>query len=128
MSGMAPNRHLYSQLKIRRYPLSKLLEVFYARELATRSRKSNKPTVIINLVNPGLCHSELSREGSWFVAVLKFFFARTTECGSRTLVQATEAGPESHGQYLSSCHVTPYALRPRILSRANDVQAIAIRT
>ena len=125
---MAPYPNLFSQLKIRRYPLSKLLEVFYARELATRSRKSNKPIVVINLVNPGLCHSELSREGSWFMMVLKFFLARSTECGSRTLVQATEAGPESHGQYLSSCHVTPYILRPTMSSRANDVQAIAIRT
>lgn len=48
---------------------------------------------------------ENTSEGSWFVTVLKFFFARTTEVGSRTLVNATEAGEASHGQYLSSCRI-----------------------
>jgi len=38
--------------------------------------------------------------------ILKFIMgARTTEVGSRTLVHATHAGPESHGQYLTNCGV-----------------------
>lgn len=44
-----------------RYSVSKLLEVFYCRELADRIKKSDKPPVIVNFVNPGLCHSELVR-------------------------------------------------------------------
>ncbi|KAI9810193.1 MAG: hypothetical protein M1827_006639 [Pycnora praestabilis] len=87
-----------------RYQVSKLLEVFTVRELA-KSKK--QPEVIMNYLNPGLCHSELAREGSWSVAILKMLLARTTEQGSRTLVHAAQASKESHGQYLSDCRVTP---------------------
>ena len=95
-----------AELKGCRYNVSKLLEVYYGRELATRCSKSNKPEVIINFVNPGLCHSALSREAPFLLEVMKFFLARSTEVGSRTLVHAVEAEPDTHGQYLSSCHVT----------------------
>ena len=68
--------------------------------------KRAKPQVIMNLVNPGLCHSALTRESPWALEILKFFLARSTEVGSRTLVHAgTEAGAESHGKYLSSCEI-----------------------
>lgn len=90
-----------------RYPVSKLLEVFYCRELAERISKSSKPLVVVNYLTPGLCHSDLGREAGWFLTVLKFFFARTTEVGSRTLVSASEGGEATHGQYLSCCQVTP---------------------
>ena len=90
-----------------RYPVSKLLEVFYCRELAERAKKSGKPFVIMNYLNPGLCHSELARDAGWGLAIVKFFFARTTEVGSRTLVNAIEGGEATHGQYLSSCKITP---------------------
>ena len=97
-----------------RYPVSKLLEVFYCRELAERIRNSKKPLVVLNYLNPGLCHSDLSRDAGWFLTILKFFLARTTEVGSRTLVSATEGGDATHGQYLSCCQVAPYVqiLRP----------------
>jgi len=36
---------------------------------------------------------------------LKLLFARTTEYGSRTLVDAVTKGPKSHGAYLDDCHV-----------------------
>ncbi|CAF9932681.1 MAG: hypothetical protein HETSPECPRED_008423 [Heterodermia speciosa] len=90
-----------------RYPVSKLLEVFYCRELAERIRNSQKPLVVLNYLNPGLCHSDLSRDAGWFLTILKFFLARTTEVGSRTLVSATEGGDATHGQYLSCCQVAP---------------------
>lgn len=90
-----------------RYPVSKLLEVFYCREMAERTRRSDKPLVIVNFLNPGLCHSELARDAGWFLYILKLLFARTTEVGSRTLVNAIEGGESTHGQYLSSCQVTP---------------------
>jgi retinol dehydrogenase-12 len=90
-----------------RYPLSKLLEVLTVRALVAESAKSNYP-VIINYVNPGFCHSELMREMGWIQYILKFVMnARTTEAGSRTLVAASYAGPESHGEYQSDCKSVP---------------------
>ena len=96
------------QLIRRRYQISKLLQVFPCRELATRTRESGKGDVIINYVNPGLCHSELARDSTFFLTIMKFFLARSTEHGSRSVVNAVEAGEETHGQYLSDCEVTPY--------------------
>lgn len=90
-----------------RYQISKLLQVFPCRELATRTRESGKGDVIINYVNPGLCHSELARDSTFFLTIMKFFLARSTEHGSRSVVNAVEAGEETHGQYLSDCEVTP---------------------
>ncbi|KAL8773747.1 MAG: hypothetical protein Q9209_001515 [Squamulea sp. 1 TL-2023] len=93
-----------------RYPVSKLLEVLYLRELASHTKRSDKPgIVIINLVNPGLCHSELVREGDLGVRIMKFFLARTTEVGSRNFITATTAGEETHGGYISSCRVDDVA-------------------
>lgn len=94
----------------RRYPTSKLLQVFPCRELATRIDHSDKSKVIVNYINPGLCHSELARDSGWGLAVLKFFVARSTEHGSRSLVNAVEGGEETHGQYMSDCRPTPYVL------------------
>lgn len=86
-----------------RYNVSKLLEVFYTRELAAHTKANNKADVIINFLNPGLCHSELARDAGWTLYIMKLLLARSTECGSRTLVNAVEAGHESHGQYMSDC-------------------------
>lgn len=95
-----------------RYPLSKLLEVMFIRELSSRL-----PTPILvaaSAVNPGFCHSRLSREVEsnpflkFAVSIYKGLLARATEMGSRTLVHAAiEPGErERHGHYLSSCEVT----------------------
>lgn len=54
-----------------------------------------------------LVFSEFGRENGIIVAILRFFLARSTEVGSRTLVHAASQGPESHGQYLSDCEITP---------------------
>ncbi|KAL9599165.1 MAG: hypothetical protein Q9219_004032 [cf. Caloplaca sp. 3 TL-2023] len=98
-----------------RYPVSKLLEVLYCRELATRMTQGTKPAVTLNFVNPGLCHSELAREAGLGLAILKFFFARTTEVGSRNYLWATQAGPESHGKYIDSCSL--YDVAPFVTSK-----------
>jgi NAD(P)-dependent dehydrogenase (short-subunit alcohol dehydrogenase family) len=87
-----------------RYQVSKLLEVLIVRAMADKKSSTQIP-VTINCVNPGLCHSELSRESGWGLAIMKFFLARSTEQGSRTLVHAASLGPESHGQYSSDCVV-----------------------
>lgn len=66
--------------------------------------------VIANFINPGLCHSSLMREMITVGAILKLIMgARRTDVGARTLVHATQAGPESHGQYLSDSAVSPPA-------------------
>ena len=79
-----------------RYPTSKLLEVLTVREIAPKFQGTG---VTLNMANPGLCHSELSRDGSWILEVVKFFIARKTEVGSRTLVAPAFAGPETNGKY-----------------------------
>lgn len=88
-----------------RYPTSKLMEIFVIREMATRRPAQSYP-ITFNLVNPGLCESELARESSLNVRILKFFLARPTEAGSRTLVNGAGAGHDTHGQYLNMCRVT----------------------
>jgi NAD(P)-dependent dehydrogenase (short-subunit alcohol dehydrogenase family) len=80
-----------------RYMTSKLLEVLAFKQLAPKLDSSG---VILNILNPGLCHSELGREGSIVLEIMKFFLARTTEVGSRTLVAAAEEGTPSHGKYM----------------------------
>lgn len=85
------------------YPLSKILGVFAVRALAERHPASSIP-VTINLINPGLCHSELGRDiPTWGFWLIKLVLARTTEVGSRTLVHGSSQGVESHGQYMSDC-------------------------
>lgn len=104
---VAPENVKLGPANVSRYNVSKLLEVFYTRELATRTKKNDKPEVIINYLNPGLCHSSLVRGDDllFIFSVLKFIIARSTEHGSRSLVHAAGAGSESHGQYLSNCLV-----------------------
>ncbi|KAI9730218.1 MAG: hypothetical protein M1834_005982 [Cirrosporium novae-zelandiae] len=98
---------------LRTYPVSKLLQLFAVREIADRTA-NKKPLVIINAVNPGLCHTSLSRSatGVSFIVmtVLKTLLARSAEKGSRTLVHGTTVGPESHGIYISGCLVKNNAL------------------
>ena len=87
-----------------RYPLSKLLEILIGREIAAQHPQPYP--VILNLVNPGFCHSSLMREMHLIGLVFKFIFgARTTEQGSRTYLAATSMGPESHGKYLSNARL-----------------------
>ena len=90
-----------------RYPVSKLLEVLLIRHIAPQLKGSG---VIINCLSPGLCHSGISRDGSYIIEIMKFFIARSTEVGSRTLVAATHAGPESHGRYMKDGKVNDNAL------------------
>lgn len=90
-----------------RYPTSKLLEVLVIRHIAPKLQGSG---VVLNVLNPGLCKSELARDGGAFLAFMKFLLARTTEVGSRTLMAAAVAGPESHGKYMTDARVDDGAL------------------
>jgi retinol dehydrogenase-12 len=87
-----------------RYNVSKLLEVLTVRELA--NKVGSKYPVTINTINPGFCHSSLMRDVGFAQYIAKFVMgARTTEVGSRTLVNAASFSPDSHGQYLSDCKI-----------------------
>lgn len=96
-----------------RYPLSKLLEVLLVQELAGRVRGSE---VVINMINPGFCHSQLGREAGLKFKLMKMVLARSTEVGSRTLVAGGAAGLESHGSYMTDGHVENTALSPFVRS------------
>ncbi|UKZ84392.1 uncharacterized protein TrAFT101_000303 [Trichoderma asperellum] len=89
-----------------RYPLSKLLVLYATREIAERTRSSNKGNFIINAPNPSWCKSDLGREmdSSGYKMVEKIM-ARSTEEGSRTLVHGLLTDETSNGHYLSNCHV-----------------------
>jgi NAD(P)-dependent dehydrogenase (short-subunit alcohol dehydrogenase family) len=83
-----------------RYPTTKLMQVFIVREMAARLPKDSTP-ITINCTNPGLCHSELSRElDGMQVRVAKFLLARSSEEGSRNLIVGAVGGLDTHGQYL----------------------------
>lgn len=96
-----------------RYMMSKLLEVLLVQELASRVRGSE---VIINMVNPGLCHSQLGREQNIAFMLTKIVLARSTEVGSRTLVAGASTGLEGHGAYMTDGHVENTALSPFVRS------------
>jgi NAD(P)-dependent dehydrogenase (short-subunit alcohol dehydrogenase family) len=87
-----------------RYQVTKLLEVLAVRGMCDE-RSSTAIPVTINYVNPGLCHSELGRDMGLMFTLFKLVVARSTELGSRTLVDAAMKGPESHGMYCSDCRV-----------------------
>ncbi|KAK4507340.1 hypothetical protein PRZ48_001075 [Zasmidium cellare] len=90
-----------------RYNLSKLLEILTIREI-TRLHPASQLHITLNTVNPGWCHSGLMRElsGNLLVTLIKKIMCRTTEVGSRTLVDAALKGEETHGKYLSNCQIT----------------------
>ncbi|RVD87092.1 uncharacterized protein DFL_005337 [Arthrobotrys flagrans] len=91
-----------------RYQESKLLQLYAVRKLASLNPVS-KTGVIINYVNPGLCYSELGRNGTFIqraqLNLLRLLLARSTEAGSRTLLAGAFAGEESHGTFSSECVV-----------------------
>ncbi|CZT49493.1 related to enoyl-CoA hydratase/isomerase [Rhynchosporium secalis] len=92
-----------------KYNLSKLLEVLIVRELAPAMTASGKPRVTLNCLTPGFCHSELMRNAPFplktLATIAKFFLARTTEVGSRTLVSAAAAKEDTYGKYLANLQV-----------------------
>ncbi len=108
-----------------RYQVSKLLEVLTIRQIAPKLASSG---VILNYVNPGLCHSELGRDAGWTLYLLKMALARTTEVGSRTLVASAVAGEESHGKYMHDAQVNDEALSPFVRSQDGDAAAKKVWT
>ena len=66
-----------------------------------------KPFVIVDMISPGLCKTELTRSADGLIGMAmklgNALLAWTAEKGSRTLVHGTITGPESHGILLSEC-------------------------
>lgn len=86
------------------------MEMYAVQEIAERMTVSSAPgKVIVNHVNPGWVVTEVMREwGGLKLIIFKMFralFARSTEVGSRTLVNAAEGGEETHGQYMDDCGI-----------------------
>ena len=94
--------------KIIRYPLTKLLEIMAVHYLAPLLPVT-QTGVVMNLVCPGLCKTELSRNATPAfrdrIAVQHAEYGRTAEDGSRTLLHGAVAGKESHGCLLDSCEI-----------------------
>lgn len=103
-----------------RYNTTKLIVILIVRQLvdAMSGPRSEDPPVLVNVVNPGYCRTQLFRHASpplsWIIATGLVLFGRTGEMGSRTLVGGAEAGQESHGLYMDSCKVRDPA--PFVLS------------
>ncbi|KAI0534173.1 putative short-chain dehydrogenase [Xylaria digitata] len=102
-----------------RHANTKLISLFFAREVASRMlerKKNGKPEIVLNIVEPSSCKTQLLREkGSWpwaynaFVTVGFGLIGRTPEMGARTYISAAQAGWKSHGIYLEDCKLsTPH--------------------
>ncbi|KAK8100215.1 Short chain dehydrogenase atnD [Apiospora kogelbergensis] len=92
-----------------RYALSKLVQVPIVHRLA-RLYPPEKTGVVINMVNPGLCKTGLTRYSTWYyqlyIDIIRVLMrARTAEAGSRTVLYGVAAGEETHGKYLSGCEI-----------------------
>ena len=94
-----------------RYPTSKLLEVLAVRAVTARFADAG---IVLNMLNPGLCHSELARDAGWRLWFMKLLLARTTEVGSRALVAA--AYDENRGAYMSDAKAANQDLSPFVKS------------
>ena len=104
-----------------RYSTSKLIQVLVVRELGARlsgrapaskasaSESPPEPQAVVNCLTPGLCYSGLGRDQAGlqtvFFASFKALVARSTEVGSRTLVDGIVKGAESQGAYIADCQV-----------------------
>jgi retinol dehydrogenase-12 len=91
-----------------RYALSKLIVHHCYHRLAASLQNSSKQDwsrVIVNMINPGWCKTELSRaKPEKFMEKMSFAaMGWSAEKGSRVYIHAIGAGRESHGRYLSEC-------------------------
>ena len=94
-----------------RYPVSKLLNLFFAKEFA--SRLPVDTPLIVNAVNPGLCVSALRRNvplsGQIVFWLYDVFVSWSTERGSRQLIFAALGNQDKldamKGAYISSSKV-----------------------
>ncbi|KAJ8069236.1 hypothetical protein OCU04_002902 [Sclerotinia nivalis] len=96
------------EIALKVYSLSKLLEIMAIRHL-TSLLPLSRSGVVIKLVCPGLCKTDLSRSVPLGlreeIAKHSEQYGRTAEDGSRTLLHGAVAGDHSHGCFLDSCTI-----------------------
>jgi NAD(P)-dependent dehydrogenase (short-subunit alcohol dehydrogenase family) len=99
-----------------RYSVSKLLDLYVAIELARPTPAvGGKPAVIVDVVAPGFCKSEVLTREPGDLRVLKALRAltgRTLQEGSKTVVDAATRGSEAHGQYFDHQKITSFVTGP----------------
>src|ERR1700760_3668894 len=82
--------------------MTPVFNVWFTRSLASRLAVDTPLTV--DVVNPGLCHSELTRDLGRVLQLvfrfLKLLLARSTEVESRTLIHAALGGTQAEVQGL----------------------------
>ncbi|KAJ3498504.1 hypothetical protein NLG97_g1071 [Lecanicillium saksenae] len=96
---------------IERYSTSKLLNVFWMRELNTRATKL-KLDIVINTVNPGFCDSSLHRSDESARNFVKLI-AWTSAQGASVITDAATRHDTDRGAYLSDQQVkkaSPFVL------------------
>ncbi|EJD46980.1 NAD(P)-binding protein [Auricularia subglabra TFB-10046 SS5] len=102
-----------------RYSVSKLVQLFAVRELA-RLVSDTQPFVVVNTLNPGLCYTDLDRNGEGLfkiaLAVMRTIMAWTAEQGSRTLIHAAVGGPATHGVFMTGGRTQHNSLSPFVTS------------
>lgn len=85
--------------------------MYGVQEIAERVTASSpkKGKVVVNHSNPGWVVTEAMREWTglklFVFKIMRLFFARSTEVGSRTTINAAEGGEETHGQFLDDCTI-----------------------
>ncbi|KAJ4998421.1 Short chain dehydrogenase atnD, partial [Colletotrichum sp. SAR 10_66] len=91
-----------------RYPLSKLMQVYMVRHLAGLLPVS-ETGVVINVLDPGICATDLARNMPWFfrayIGVMRVGYGISAEQGSRKLLHGVTAGEASHGAFLAEMEV-----------------------
>ncbi|RKK09910.1 hypothetical protein BFJ68_g8828 [Fusarium oxysporum] len=97
------------------YTVSKLLEVLAVRHIASLIPVSSTG-VVLNLVCPGLCKTDIGRNATDDVkavaGTMMDQIGRTSEDGSRTLLFAAIAGKDSHGRFTADCEIKDDAVIP----------------
>lgn len=87
-----------------RYQVSKLLRLFAVRE-SVEQTANKTPSIIVNTLEPGLCHTDLTRHAEGitaaFTGLMRYLLGWTAEEISQKPVLAATAGPESQGVMMS---------------------------
>lgn len=91
---------------IDRYSVTKLLNVFWVRQLALQV---DPEELVINYVNPGSVDTGLHRDGGKLIRTFDRIIGRTCEEGARLLMDAAFVkATTTHGHYLSEAKVIRY--------------------
>ncbi|KAF3768664.1 NAD(P)-binding protein [Cryphonectria parasitica EP155] len=113
-----------------RYQTSKLLQQFIVQELAedmSSPISNTKGSVILNTVNPGFCRTLLFRHNTFPASValtaISYLIGRSAEAGSRVLVDAAAARPETNGKWLDTCELR----EPSAYVRSEEGEEMQIR-